>query len=45
MAAWIGAQAAVALGGAATMAVAAIWSRSFPGLRRQRTLDRAMVEG
>jgi MFS family permease len=45
MAAWIGAQAAVALGGAATMAVAAIWSQSFPGLRRQRTLDRAMVEG
>lgn len=45
MAAWIGAQAAVAFGGAATMAVAAIWSQAFPGLRRQRTLDRAMVEG
>jgi MFS family permease len=45
MAAWIGAQAAVAVGGAATMAVATIWSQAFPGLRRQRTLDRAMVEG
>ncbi len=45
MAAWIGAQAAVALGGAATVAVAAVWSQAFPGLRRQRTIDRAMVEG
>lgn len=45
MAAVIGAQAAVVFGGAATMAVAAIWSRAFPGLRRQKGLDRAMVEG
>jgi MFS family permease len=43
MAAFIGAQAAVALGGAATIGVAAIWSQAFPGLRRQRTLDRVMV--
>lgn len=45
MAAWIGAQAAVVFGGAATMAVAAIWSQVFPGLRRQDSLDRKMVEG
>lgn len=45
MAAWIGAQAAVVFGGAATVAVAAIWSRIFPGLRMQGRLDRKMVEG
>lgn len=45
MAAVIGAQAAVVFGGAATVAVAAIWSRAFPRLRRQKGLDRAMVEG
>jgi MFS family permease len=45
MAAWIGAQAAVVFGGAATMAVAAIWSQVFPGLRNQGSLDRKMVEG
>lgn len=45
MAAWIGAQAAVVLGGAATMAVAGIWSQIFPGIRNQRHLDRKMVEG
>src|SRR5690606_14316412 len=45
MAAWIGAQAAVVFGGATTMAVAAIWSRAFPGLRMQGRLDRKMVEG
>jgi MFS family permease len=45
MAAMIGAQAAVALGGLATIGVAAIWSQAFPGLRMQKTLDRAMVEG
>ena len=45
MAAWIGAQAAVVFGGAATMAVAAIWSQLFPGLRNQGSLDRKMVEG
>lgn len=45
MAAVVGAQAAVVFGGAATMAVAVVWSRAFPGLRRQRGLDRAMVDG
>ena len=45
MATVIGAQAAVALGGAATVAVAGIWSQIFPGIRRQRSLDKAMVEG
>lgn len=43
MAAFIGAQAAVALGGGATMAVAGIWSWAFPGLRRQRQINRKMV--
>jgi hypothetical protein len=32
-------------GGIGTMAVAAIWSRAFPGLRRQRSLERPMVAG
>jgi len=45
MAAWIGAQAAVVFGGAATVAVAGIWSQAFPGLRKQRAIDRKMVEG
>jgi MFS family permease len=45
MAAVVGAQAAVIFGGAATVAVAGIWSQVFPGLRRQRALDRKMVEG
>lgn len=45
MAAWIGAQAAVVFGGAATVAVAGIWSQVFPGLRKQRAIDRKMVEG
>ena len=45
MAAWIGAQAAVVFGGAATIAVAGIWSQAFPGLTRQRALDRKMVGG
>lgn len=45
MATVIGASAAVALGGAATVAVAGIWSQIFPGIRKQRTLDKAMVEG
>ncbi|WP_417309655.1 MFS transporter [Devosia sp.] len=44
MAFFIGTQAAVALGGAATMGVAGAWSVMFPGLRRQRSLDRAMVQ-
>ena len=38
-AAWIGAVAAVAVGGAGTMAVAALWSRWFPELRTAKTLD------
>ena len=42
MAAWLGAQVAVAVGGAATMAVSVIWSQTFPGLRNQRSLDRAV---
>jgi sugar phosphate permease len=40
MAAQIGAIAAVAIGGAATMGVALIWSIVFPGLRKARYLDR-----
>jgi MFS family permease len=39
VAAWIGAVAAVAIGGAGTMAVAALWSRWFPELRTARKLD------
>jgi MFS family permease len=39
VAARIGAVAAVALGGAGTMAVAALWSRWFPELRTARTLS------
>jgi MFS family permease len=45
VAAWVGAVIAVVGGGIGTMAVAAIWSRAFPGLRRQRSLDRPMVPG
>jgi MFS family permease len=45
MAAVIGAQAAVAFGGAATMGVAALWAWMFPGIRSQNSLDRKMVEG
>ena len=40
MAAFIGAVTAVAIGGAATMAVSAIWSMAFPSLREARRLDR-----
>jgi MFS family permease len=43
MAAFIGAQTAVAFGGAATIGVAALWSQLFPGLRKQDSLDRKMV--
>ena len=39
VAAWIGAVAAVAIGGAGTMAVAFFWSRWFPELRDARTLS------
>jgi MFS family permease len=45
MAAVIGAQAAVIFGGAATIGVAALWSQIFPGLRKQRQINRKMVEG
>lgn len=34
---------AVAVGGAGTVAVAGIWTRLFPGLYRQRAIDRRMV--
>jgi hypothetical protein len=33
----------VALGGAGAIAVAVIWSRIFPALRDQRSLDKKMV--
>jgi len=36
----VGAVVAVTVGGAATMAVAGIWSLLFPGLRNARRLDR-----
>ena len=36
-AAWAGAKSAVVVGGAATLAIAALWSRLFPELR---TIDR-----
>ena len=39
VAAWIGAVAAVSVGGAGTMAVAFFWSRWFPELRTARRLD------
>ncbi|MGH6854929.1 MAG: MFS transporter [Aestuariivirga sp.] len=39
VAAWIGAVAAVTLGGAGTVAVAALWWRWFPQLRKARRLD------
>jgi MFS family permease len=38
-AAWLGAVTAVTLGGAGTMAVAALWARWFPALRNARHLD------
>jgi len=43
VAAWLGAVVAVVGGGIATMAVAAIWSRLFPGLREQQSLDKPMA--
>ncbi len=39
VAAWIGAVAAVTVGGVGTMAVAALWARWFPELTKARTLD------
>jgi MFS family permease len=41
----IGPVPAVVIGGIGSVAIAVIWSRIFPGLREQRTLDRKMVEG
>jgi MFS family permease len=43
VAALLGAVPAVVIGGVATMAVSAIWSRAFPGLLNQRTMDRPMA--
>ena len=41
---FIGPVAAVGLGGIGAMGIAIIWSRIFPGLREQRSLDRKMVD-
>ncbi|RUT33215.1 MFS transporter [Arsenicitalea aurantiaca] len=43
MAFWLGAIAAVTIGGAGTMGVAALWAKMFPELRRIQNLDRKMV--
>jgi len=40
---FIGPVPAVVLGGVGAMAVAVIWSRAFPELRKQRSLDKKMV--
>ncbi|MCY1562739.1 hypothetical protein D9M68_1001840 [compost metagenome] len=40
---FIGPVAAVAVGGVGAIMVAVLWSRIFPGLRDQRTLDKKMV--
>jgi MFS family permease len=37
---WWGAQPAVLIGGAATIAIALLWMRLFPELRHTRTLER-----
>jgi len=42
---FLGPVPAVVLGGIGSVAVAAIWAASFPELRRQRTLNRKMVDG
>ena len=39
MAALIGAKATVAIGGMGTIAVAALWAKLFPQLRKARYLD------
>ncbi|KQW77772.1 MFS transporter [Devosia sp. Root413D1] len=39
----IGPVPAVVIGGFGSIAIAVLWSRLFPGLRNQRTLDRKMV--
>jgi len=41
----IGAQVAVAAGGAATIGVAGAWAKMFPGLLNQRSLNKKMVDG
>jgi MFS family permease len=41
---FLGPVPAVVIGGFGAIAVAAIWSQIFPGLREQRTLDRKMVD-
>ncbi|WDR03723.1 MFS transporter [Devosia algicola] len=43
VAALIGPVPAVVIGGVGAMMVAAIWSRAFPGLREQKSLDRKMA--
>ena len=40
----IGPVPAVVLGGVGSVAIAIIWSRIFPGLRNQRSLDKKMVD-
>jgi MFS family permease len=45
VAALVGPVPAVVAGGFGAIAIAVVWSRLFPGLRNQRTLDRKMVEG
>lgn len=40
---FIGPVAAVVVGGFGAVAIAVIWSRAFPGLRNQRTLDKKMA--
>ncbi|MEO9297466.1 MFS transporter [Devosia alba] len=40
---FIGPVAAVVVGGFGAIAIAVIWSRAFPGLRNQRTLDKKMA--
>jgi MFS family permease len=41
----IGPVPAVVIGGVGSIAIALIWSRIFPGLRTQRSLDKRMVDG
>jgi hypothetical protein len=43
VAAFLGPVAACVIGGFGAIAVAVIWSRLFPTLREQRSLDRKMV--
>jgi MFS family permease len=41
----IGPVPAVVIGGFGSIAIAVLWSRIFPGLRNQRSLDKKMVDG